>query len=172
MLSQQEAQIAQLKILGNKPNDIAEALSLTVPFISATLNKPTVIQWMEEAEITALSRGVELTRLRGAKDIMDTIIAGIRTIANEVDAKTWNKNHVELFKMLIQNIVKEDVKALQIIQNNYTQNNTIVNKNSMSSLDDKLGKIPAREQAAFWGEVENLISKYTRHATSIEIIPD
>lgn len=56
MLSQQEAQIAQLKLVGNNKENIAEALSLDVAFIEQVLNKSDVIQWMEEAEITALSR--------------------------------------------------------------------------------------------------------------------
>ncbi len=56
MLSQQEAQIAQLKLVGNNHENIAEALSLDVAYIDQVLKKADVLQWMEEAEITALSR--------------------------------------------------------------------------------------------------------------------
>lgn len=172
MLSQQEAQIAQLKLVGNNHENIAEALSLDVAYIDQVLKKADVLQWMEEAEITALSRWVELTRLKWAKDIMDKIIDGIRLIANEVDARAWNKNHVELFKMLVQNIAKEDVKALQVIQNNFIQNNTVVHKSALNGLDEKLGKIPARKQAEFWRDVEDLVLKYTTNATAIEIVQE
>ncbi len=103
---------------------------------------------------------------------MDKIIDGIRLIANEVDARAWNKNHVELFKMLVQNIAKEDVKALQVIQNNFIQNNTVVHKSALNGLDEKLGKIPARKQAEFWRDVEDLVLKYTTNATAIEIVQE
>lgn len=172
MLLQQEAQIAQLKMVGNTIENIAEALSLDKNYVEIVLKKSDVQQWMEEAEITALSRWVELSRLRWAKEIMDKIIDGIRLIANEVDARAWNKNHVELFKMLVLNIAKEDAKALQVIQNNYIQNNTIVQKSALSGLDEKLGKIPARKQAEFWRDVEDLVRKYTTNATAIEVIQE
>lgn len=172
MLNQIEAQIAQLKLVGNTSENIAEALSLDVTYVNSVIKDEKIVRWMEEAEITALSRWVELTRLKWAKDILGKIIDGIKLIANEVDARAWNKNHVELFKMLVQNIAKEDAKTLQVIQNNFIQNNTVVHKSALTGLDEKLSKIPARKQAEFWRDVEDLVLKYTTNATAIEIIQD
>lgn len=164
MLLQKEAEIAQLKMIGNTNEHIADACWVDVLYVTTILKDPKVITWMEEAELSALSRGVELTRLRSARDILPFIIDGIRKIASEIEAEKWNKNHVELFKMLILNLAKEDAKALQIIQNTYVQNNTIMApRSALSWLDEKLGKIPARKQAEFWRDVEDLVTKYTKY---------
>lgn len=172
MLLQREADIAQLKMLGNSPEEIANELHLEVSYVNEVVKSEKVIRWMEEAEISALSRGVELSRLRSARDLIGTIMTGIRKIAEEVDAEKWNKNHVELFKLLLQNLAKEDAKALTIIQNNFIQQNNVqVERSALSGLDEKLSKIPAREQVNFWRDVEALVDKYMNHAKSIEILP-
>lgn len=172
MLLQKEAEIAQLKMIGNTSEEISEALHFEVTYIDEVLKSEKVVRWMEETEIASLSRGVELSRLRNARDIIGTIMTGIKKIAEEVDAEKWNKNHVELFKLLLQNLAKEDIKALTIIQNNFVQNNNVQTERSvLSGLEEKLTKMPARKQVEFWREVEDLISKYSIKNKAIEILP-
>lgn len=171
MLLQREADIAQLKMIGNDTTQIAEALHLDETYIDEVLKSEKVVRWMEEAEIASLSRGVELSRLRSARDLIATIMKGIKTIAEEVEAAKWNKNHVELFKLLLQNLAKEDAKALTIIQNNFIQQNNVqVERSALSGLDEKLSKIPARQQVNFWRDVEDLVAKYTKQNEAIEIL--
>ena len=166
MLLQKEAEIAQLKIVGNNEVQIAEALNLTEDYVKDVLKSDKVVRWMEETEIATLTRGVELSRLRSARDTIDLVMAGIKKIATDVDAEKWNKNHVELFKLLLQNLAKEDLKALTIIQNNYIQNNNQdkqQKRSILSSLEEKLSKMPARKQVDFWRDVEDLITKYSKY---------
>lgn len=173
MLLQKEAEIAQLKIIGNTDAQIAEALHLTEDYVADVVKSEKVVRWMEETEIAALSRGVELTRLRSARDTITSIMTGIKKIAEEVDAEKWNKNHVELFKLLLQNLAKEDLKALTIIQNNFIQNNNSTpqqERSILSSLEEKLSKMPARMQVDFWRDVEDLITKYSDNATRTKVI--
>ena len=169
MIDQKQAEIAHLKLMWKSTEYIADTLNIDSVYIETALNNVEVQKWMEEAEIDALTRKVDLSRLKWANDIIDKLIEGAKVILDNVGAAKWNRNHIELFKLLITNLQKAEVKALTIIQNNFTQNNQ--NVSPLSGFEERLWKLNARQQAAFWDELDELINKHVAHANAIEIIP-
>lgn len=169
MIDQKQAEVAHLALIGKSTEYIAETLNLDSSFVASTLENREVKKWMEDAEIDALTRKVDLARLKWANDIIDSLIEGAKIITENVVASKWNRNHIELFKLLITNLQKQEVKALNIIQNNFIQNNQ--NVSPLSGFEERLSKLNSRQQAAFWDELDQLINKHTSHAQAIEILP-
>lgn len=170
MIDQKQAEVAHLALIWKSNEYIAETLNLDSGFVASTLENREVKKWMEDAEIDALTRKVDLARLKGANDIIDSLIDGAKVITENVAASKWNRNHIELFKLLITNLQKQEVKALNIIQNNFIQNNQ--NVSPLSGFEEKLSKLNSRQQAAFWDELDELINKHVSHANAIEILPE
>ncbi len=170
MIDQKQAEVAHLSLIWKSNEYICETLNLDSTFVASVLDNREVKKWMEEAEIDALSRDLDLSRLKWANDIIDRLIEWAKQITdakNGVDARKWNRNHIELFKLLVTNLQKQEVKALNIIQNNFIQNN---NASPLSGFEEKLSKLNSRQQAAFWDELDELINKHVSHAQAIEII--
>lgn len=170
MIDQKQAEVAHLSLIWKSNEYICETLNLDSTFVASVLDNREVKKWMEEAEIDALSRDLDLSRLKWANDIIDRLIEWAKQITdaeNGVDARKWNRNHIELFKLLVTNLQKQEVKALNIIQNNFIQNN---NASPLSGFEEKLSKLNSRQQAAFWDELDELINKHVSHASAIEII--
>lgn len=170
MITQDQANIAQLAILWKDKQYIAETLNVDVAFVELTLSQNEVAKWIEEAEIEALSRQVNLSRLKWANKIIDRLIEGAQDILDNVNAPKWNRNHIELFKLLVTNLQKEEVKALNVIQNNYYQSNT--NVSPLTGFEEKLKKLSARQQAEFWADLDRLVESHLSraHAKTIEVI--
>lgn len=170
MIDQKQAEVAHLALLWKSNDYIADTLNLDSGFITSTLDNLEVKKWMEDAEIESLSRGLDLSRLKWANDIIDRLIEWAKQITdaqNGIDAKKWNRNHIELFKLLVTNLQKQEVKALNIIQNNFIQNNNV---SPLSGFEERLSKLNSRQQNAFWDELDQLINKHVSHATAIEIV--
>jgi len=170
MIDQKQAEVAHLALIGKSNEYISDTLNLDSGYVASVLENREVKKWMEDAEIDALTRKVDLSRLKGANDIIDDLIAGAKVILENVVASKWNRNHIELFKLLITNLQKQEVKALNIIQNNFIQNNQ--NVSPLSGFEERLSKLNSRQQAAFWDDLDELINKHVSHATAIEIIQD
>ncbi len=171
MIDQKQAEVAHLSLIWKSNEYICDTLNLDSTYVASVLENREVKKWMEDAEIDALTRKVDLARLKGANDIIDRLIEWAKQITdaeNGVDARKWNRNHIELFKLLVTNLQKQEVKALNIIQNNFIQNNQ--NVSPLSGFEEKLSKLNSRQQAAFWDDLDQLINKHVSHASAIEII--
>lgn len=171
MIDQKQAEVAHLSLIWKSNEYICNALNLDSTFVASVLDNREVKKWMEEAQIDALSRDLDLSRLKWANDIIDRLIEWAKQITdaeNGIDAKKWNRNHIELFKLLVTNLQKQEVKALNIIQNNFIQNN---NSSPLSGFEERLSKLNSRQQAAFWDDLDELINKHVSHASAIEILP-
>lgn len=171
MIDQKQAEIAHLFLIWKNVEYIADTLNIDSVYVTTALENHEVKKWMEEAEIDALTRKVDLSRLKWANDIIDRLIEWAKLILDVedgVDPRKWNRNHIELFKLLITNLQKAEVKALNIIQNNFIQNNQ--QSSPLSGFEDRLWKLNSRQQAAFWDDLDELISKHVSHAQAIEIV--
>ena len=80
---------------------------------------------MQDIEISSLSNKLSITRLRGANAVIDTIITGVQKIVDDIDPTKWNKNHVELFKLVLREQEKLDKKILDDIQSRINITNNV-----------------------------------------------
>jgi len=172
-LTSQEAQIASLFLLSNTHEQIANSLGVTLAVVETTIQKDNVKKYMRELEIQDLTDGARLDKVRAIKGILPKIIDGLNKILNEVSAEKWNKNHVELMKLMLAELPKEEAKAIQnivhgsIIVNN---NNFQEKKSESSELDALIQTLPSNVQSEFFMEVISLAKQYARRATAIETV--
>ncbi len=173
MINAKDAEIAQLKLLGNKPEKISEMLWIDIEWVNTVLAKSEVVVWMEEVELQSITRSVSLKKVQWAKKIIDKVIAGVEKIADEIDAEKWNKNHVELFKLFLTNLAQEEAKVVKFIQNNFINNAPPPKSdtNILKGFEDKLEKMDSRTQTKFWADLDALINSYLNKSNAIEINP-
>lgn len=171
MINAKEAEIAQLKLLGNTPEKISEMLGIDVEGVNTVLEKSEVIVWMEEVELQSMTRSVSLKKIQGAKKIIDKVIQGVEKIADEIAAEKWNKNHVELFKLFLTNLAQEEAKVVKFIQNNFINNAPPPKSetNILKGFEEKLERMDSRTQAKFWADLDTLINSYLSKSNAIEI---
>lgn len=171
MINAKEAEIAQLKLLGNTPEKISEMLGIDIDWVNTVLEKREVIVWMEEVELQSMTRSVSLKKIQGAKNIIDKVIQGVEKIADEIDAEKWNKNHVELFKLFLTNLAQEEAKVVKFIQNNFINNAPPPKSetNILKGFEEKLERMDSRTQAKFWADLDSLINSYLSKSNAIEI---
>lgn len=83
---------------------------------------------------------------------------------DDIDPTKWNKNHVELFKLVLREQEKLDKKILDDIQSRINiTNNVQVNyvRSDTKAIESILEKLPARAQESFWKDVIQLGMKYS-----------
>lgn len=163
IIKPEEQKVMSLAMLGKTSEAISALTNLPLQQVEDILNSPSVRSMRDDLEISNLSNQLSLTRLRGANGIIDAIIQGAQKIVDEVDSVKWNKNHVELFKIILKEQEKLDKKILDEIQNriNITNNIQINVRSDTQAMEGLLWKLPAKAQASFWEDVIALGNKYT-----------
>ena len=155
-------------MIGKSIESIATLTWLSEEKVGDILADPSLQSVMQDIEISSLSNKLSITRLRGANAVIDTIITGVQKIVDDIDPTKWNKNHVELFKLVLREQEKLDKKILDDIQSRINiTNNVQVNyvRSETKWLESILESLPARAQESFWREVIELWQKYQSQYT-------
>ncbi len=162
-ISATDASIANLFLLWNDIEQIALALELPKTSVQATLWKREVVNFIREVQINDIVLANKLDKVKAWKDTLGKILEWIKKIANEVDATKWNKNHVELFKFLYHDLIKEEWAMVKTIVNNVNIQQNNYNKEAESNaqaMDVLIGTLPLRKQEEFWEQVIVLAQKF------------
>lgn len=162
IIKPEEQKVMSLAMLGKDSQTISGMTGISLQQVEDILNSPSVKSMRDDLEISNLSNQLSLTRLRGANSIIDAIISGAQKIVDNIDAEKWNKNHVELFKIILKEQEKLDKKILDEIQNriNITNNIQINVRSDTQAMEGLLWKLPAKAQSSFWQDVIALGNKY------------
>ena len=150
-------------LLWNDSEKIAEGLELPKTTVDKILAKTEVINYIREVQTNEIIVYQKLKKAQAGKEILDKVLIGIKKIADEVDATKWNKNHVELFKFLYHDLVKEEANAIKTIVNNINIQNNNYQKEGASeaeAMDILIGSLPMSKQEEFWMEVFKLAQKF------------
>lgn len=162
VLKPDEAKIATLHMLGESAEKIASELVVATTYVVATLKSKHVRDFIQEIE-TQDAMAVWLhKKVRFAKgELLDGVIDGCQKILKNIPAEKWNKNHVDMFKFMLQDIKVAETKIVQNIMN---QVNIQVNEqksSDMEELDEMIAALPASVQNKFWENVILLAKKTT-----------
>lgn len=170
-LKPEEFQVANLALLGNSTHAIADAVYQDVLTVETILKRPGVVTWMNDVKIQDASQNARLVKVAAAKDILEEVIKGAKRIIKKVNAEKWNKNHVEIFKMLTSDLTKEEARIVNNIMQQVNINGPVENsKSDMDELDDLISSLPASIQGKFWKEVILLATKFVNDFSKSTII--
>lgn len=156
MIKPDEAKIMQLYLLWNNESKISETTWYSIEFIQEVLLRKHVAAAITDIEIEDTLRDNKLKKIKWAKLLLDKVILWVQKIANDIDAAKWNKNHVELFKLMLSDLAKEEKSIINNIQNqiNIQVNNNIAESNwVMDELDELITAFPSNYQDIFWSKV-------------------
>lgn len=162
IIKPEQQKVMSLAMLGKSNAEIATQLDFSLEKVEGILNEPAIKSTIEDVKIASLSNKLEITRLAWANSIIDSIIEWAQRIIEWVTPEKWNKNHVELFKMILREQEKLDKRILDEIQQriNITNNVQINVYSDTQGLEWVLSKIPARGQESFWKDIIALGQKY------------
>lgn len=175
IIKPEEQKVMSLAILGKTSFEIATFTNLPENDVKDILNSPAVRGMIQDIEISNVSNQLTLSRMKWWQEIIDSIIAWAKKIVSAIDdggidPTKWNKNHIELFKMILAEQAKLDKKILDEIQNriNITTNNITINvRSDTQALEGILAKLPAKAQESYWQDVIALGKKYAQEYSRV-----
>lgn len=154
VLKPDEAKIATLHMLGNSDDNIADQLMVAPTYVEATLKQKYVQDFIREVETQdAIAWGLVMKVKYAKGTLLPKIIAWCDTIVEKVSAEKWNKNHVDLFKFMLQDIKKEEPKIIQNILNQVNIQTVENTSTDMEELDEIITTLPSSVQWEFWQKV-------------------
>lgn len=172
ILKPDEAKIATLHMLGNSNESIADQLMVAVTYVEATLKQKYVNDFIREVETQDAIAGWLMMKVKYAKWILlPKIIEWCDTIVEKVSAEKWNKNHIDLFKFMLQDIKKEEPKIIQNILNQVNIQSVENTSSDMEQLDEIICALPSSVQWEFWEKVVLLANQFKNDFTSRLISP-
>lgn len=171
VLKPDEAKIATLHMLGNDDESIANQIMVASSYVEATLKSKHVQDFIREVETQDAIAGWLAMKVKYAKwTLLPKIIAWCETIIDKVWAEKWNKNHIDLFKFMLQDIKKEEPKIIQNILNQVNIQTVENSSSDMEQLDEIICALPSSVQGEFWEQVVLLANRIKDDFTNRLII--
>lgn len=160
VLKPDEAKIATMSMLWNSTKDIATILDVDSTYVESILNHKYVQDFIREVETQDAIAGWLHMKVKYAKEkLLPQLIDWVEKIVKNVSAEKWNKNHVEMFKIMLQDIKKEEPKIIQNILNQVNISSVEKSSSEMEELDEMISSLPSSVQVKFWEQVVTLATK-------------